>query len=139
MPIFTPMSEDLTAVKGCTVHKGRRGHLIISPDQNAYMIPYCFALGDELRYSDAATLNAAIYSGSETAGAVMNYCFDWIKGKNGILRKHCYSTRPTNCIILVASPSDKEWGTIYLPERVFEMGKFLFLTEDGIYNSCKIE
>jgi hypothetical protein len=139
--VFIAKPEEMVSVKGCPVHKGCKGHHIINPNEDVYMIPHGFASGDELRYSDAAALNMAICNGTKTAEEVAAYCFDRIKGKNGILRKHCNSTRPTNSMRLVASPPplDGEWGTVYIPKRVFDNGKFLFLNQDGSYTSSKLE
>ncbi len=141
MSIFTAKPEEMATVKGCSVHKGCKGHHMINADGDVYMIPYGFASGDELRYSDAHALNIAIYSGVKTADEIADYCFDRIKGKNGILRKHCNSTRPTNSMRFVASPPplDGEWGTIYLPKRLFTNGRFLYLNQDGSYTWTRIK
>ncbi|KAK5162655.1 uncharacterized protein LTR77_011261 [Saxophila tyrrhenica] len=141
MSIFTPRAEHMGVVKGCPVHKNCKGHHMINPDGDVYMIPYGFASGDELRYSDAHALNTAIYSGTKTTDEIATYCFERIKGKNGILRKHCNSTRPTNSMRFVASPPplDGEWGTIYLPKRLFTNGRFLYLNQDGSYGWTRIK
>lgn len=137
--VFACKVEDLVDVSGCTVHKNCKGHHMISSHGNAFMIAYGFASGDELRYSDAGTINVAVNTGAKTADDVANYCFDRIRGKSGILRKQCNSTRPTNSMRFVASPSRGLIDTIYLPKRVFTNGKFLFLTNDGMYNTCRIK
>ncbi|KAL9122247.1 MAG: hypothetical protein Q9187_001199 [Circinaria calcarea] len=111
----------------------------MDPNQTTFMIPYGFATGDELRYSDAAAINSAICSGDRTPAEVVDYCLGRIKGKNGILRKQCNSTRPTNSMRFVASPLKGPRGTISLPNETFTKGKFLFLTEDGRFESTKIE
>lgn len=129
--------EHLTTVKGCPYHKGCKGHYMINPDGDVYIIPCGFASGDELRYSDAATLNIAIHGGTKTAEEVAENCFGRMKGKNGISRKSCNSVRPTNTMRFVALPLDQdieaELGTIVLPKDVFVEGKFHFLNRDGTY------
>jgi hypothetical protein len=54
--------------------RGRKGHYIIKPNGDTYIIPYGFASGDELRYSDAAILNLAIHDGLKDAAGVVEYC-----------------------------------------------------------------
>jgi hypothetical protein len=131
--------EDLTSIAGCTVHRGCKGHHMIDADSGIFMIPYGFSTGDELRYSDGAVLNTAVCNGTKTAEGVANFCFSRIKGKHGILRKHCNSTRPTNSMRFVASPSKGPEGTILLPNEVFDKDKFLFQTRDGRFEIVGIE
>ena len=140
--VFVARGEQLLNVTGCPVsndaHEHCKGHHIMNPDRDVYMIPHGFASGDELKYSDTAAMNRAIYEGNKSANDVMKYCYDRIRGKNGILRKSCNSTRPTNTMRFVASPSNGPMDTIYAPRRLFDNGKFLFLNRDGTYQSSKI-
>ncbi|OAP53863.1 hypothetical protein AYL99_11885 [Fonsecaea erecta] len=100
-------SEDLTTVTGCTM--------------TAYMIPFGFATGNEQRYSDAAMVNSEVCSGDKSADDVANYCLDRIKGRRGILRKQCNSTRPPNTM-----------------RFAFDKGVFLFMSEDGKFSTVKL-
>ena len=135
---FTSEAEGLINIRGCTAHKECKDHHMMNKDRIVYMIPYGFAFENELKYSDGAILNFVIINGKKIGIDVVNYCFDRIKSKNGILRKHCNSTRPTNSMRLVASPSNGDKGVIFLPNAVFEKGKFLFLNEDSEYETCSI-
>ncbi|MCJ1472490.1 hypothetical protein MMC13_001138 [Lambiella insularis] len=117
MSIFRSNPEDLAIFTDCTMRKGCKGHYMMDKDENAFMIPYGFAAGDELRYTDGASMNIAISNGDKTQEEVADYCFGRIKRKNGLMRKMCNSTRPTNIV---------------------KFGIFLFLNEDGRYETCKI-
>jgi len=64
----------------------------------------CVVLGDSIHGDDAATINAVVRKGDKDSIGDMNYC----KGKSGILRKQCNSTRPTNNMRFVASPLDRK-------------------------------
>lgn len=67
------------------------------------------------------------------------FCFKKLARKNGILRKQCNSTRPTNTFRFVVSPSIGPKNTIYLPDENFTKGVFLFLGADGHYKETKIK
>ena len=144
---FTCKSEDLLMVAGCPVHRLCKGHHMMDQNRTAYMIPFGFATGDELRYSDAAAINASVCSGDKGAIDVANYCFDRIRGKNGVLRKKLNSTRPSNTMRFVASPLDpprcmtsaEQKGTVYVPNEIFDRAKFLFMTEDGMFETVTIK
>lgn len=88
-------------------------------------------------------INSAVCSGDKDGSDFVNYCFDRIRGKNGILRKQCNSTRQMNSYEVgdltlkgaawkfVAHPLKGHMGYIYLPNEVFDKGRFLFMAEDG--------
>lgn len=112
-------------------------------DQNSAirMMPFGFATGDELRYSDAGMINTD--SRDKTPEDVMNYCFDRIKGNRGILRKQCNSTRSTNTIRCVESlmtpdlnaPMCDQLGYIAMPNEFFDRGLFLFINGNGRFET----
>lgn len=140
-------SEDLATVTGCTIHPYCKGHHMRDQNDTAWLIPFGFATGDELRYSDAGMVNSGVCSGDKTAEDVMKYCYDRIKGKRGILRKQCNSTRPTNTMRCVESPMkpdpsapmSDQLGYISMPNEFFDKGVFLFMTEDGRFETVKMK
>lgn len=136
--VFTHRVENSVTVKGCTEHLGCKGHHMMDVNKTAFLIPYGFASGDELRYSDGAIMNTAILNGEKDRVDMTDYCMKRIRGKGGILTKQCNGTRPTNSMRFVASPSIGTKGVVYLPHAVFKKGKFLFLTEDSRYETCSI-
>lgn len=82
---YTCKTEDLLSVTGCNMHKGCKGHHMKDQNDTAWLIPFGFATGDELRYSEAATINSGVCTGGKTADDVMNFCYDRIRGKKGDL------------------------------------------------------
>ncbi|KAM4067551.1 hypothetical protein HRG_001446 [Hirsutella rhossiliensis] len=142
-------SEDLISITGCIDHKteGCKGHHMKDQNDTAWLIPFGFATGDELRYSDAGMINTAVCAGDKTAEDVMEYCFSRIKGKRGILRKMCNSTRPTNTMRCVESPMkpnpndpmSDQLGHIAMPNEFFDKGKFLFMTKDGRFEMTRMK
>lgn len=141
-------AEDLVTITGCVTHTDVpcKGHHMMDPNNTAWMIPFGFATGDELRYSDAAAMNNSICSGDKTAEDIAEYCFNRIKGKKGILRKQCNSTRPTNTMRCVESPMwpnrdlpmSEQIGCVTLPTEFFDKGEFLFMNEDGRFEKAKM-
>ncbi|KAF4460187.1 hypothetical protein FALBO_13028 [Fusarium albosuccineum] len=142
-------AEDLVNISSCLIHKDVRcyGHHMTDQNDTAWMIPFGFATGDELRYSDAAMINTAVCSGDKGPSEVSSYCFGRIKSNKGILRKQCNSTRPVNTMRCVESPmgfDDNEdmamqMGSIVVPTEFFDKGEFLFMNEDGQFSKTKLE
>ncbi|KAI0011446.1 hypothetical protein F4779DRAFT_615687 [Xylariaceae sp. FL0662B] len=140
-------SEDLTDVIGCTMHRDCKGHHMRDQNDAAWLIPFGFATGDELRFSDAGMINSGVCSGDKTAEDVMKYCYDRIKGKRGILRRGCNSTRPTNTVRCVESPMkpdtsesmSNQLGFIAVPNEFFDKGRFLFMTSDGRFETARMK
>jgi hypothetical protein len=139
MSIHKATTNDLNTIIGCAYHKGCKGHHMTNPDSNAFLIPQGFATPDEFNYNEAAALNLAVFNGVKTSIDMANFCFGRFARKNGILRKQCNSTRPTNTCRFVASPSLGPKDTIYVPNEVFDKGVFLTLGKDGRYKSCKLK
>lgn len=126
-------SKDLMAVSGCTIHTHCKGHHMRDQNDSAWLIPFGFATGDELRYSGAGMVNTAVFAGDRTAQDVMEYCYSRIKGKI------CNSTRPTNTMRCVESPMKPDPGSpmcdqlgcISTPNEFFDKGRFLFTLKTG--------
>ncbi len=144
---YTCKTEDLSSITGCNVHSGCKGHHMRDQNDSAWLIPFGFATGDELRYSDAGMINTAVCAGDKDAQDVMNYCYSRIKGNKGILRKMCNSTRPTNTMRCVESPmrpdpNDEmcdQLGYITMPNEFFDKGRFLFMSEDGRFETTTMK
>lgn len=146
--IYRCRGEDLTTIARCVMH-GRqcRGHHMIDQNESVYMIPFGFATGDDLRYSDAAATNMAAFSGDISADEMANYCLDKIRGNRGVLRRMCNSTRPTNSMRCVESPKrpninddmTDQMGCITIPTEFFDRSMFLRMSEDGRFESIKME
>lgn len=128
---FVMTHEELDRVKGCDAHKNCKGHLRTNLDGSAYMIPSGFATSDELRESDSHVFNRMLMNARKDAQDIMNFCFDKISSKNGIMRKMCNGSRPTNTCRFVVSPSSGPMNTVYLPFTVFDKGVFLYMNPDG--------
>lgn len=118
-------------------------------DQNstAYIIPFGFASDDELMYSDAASMNSAICSGDKSATDMFQYCIDRTRDKHGILRRMCNSTRPTNTMRYkefpgrpnITGPMYDQIGYMVLPDQYFDRSTFLFMNDDGRFESVKVQ
>ncbi|KAL8730537.1 MAG: hypothetical protein Q9166_003990 [cf. Caloplaca sp. 2 TL-2023] len=100
------------------------GHRKMDPGGEAYLIPYRSPSDDELRLSDRTTINSAVCSGDKDAVDMMTDCFDRTKGKRGVLRNQCNSTRTLDRIRLVASLSDSTIDAIHLPKQTFDKAVF---------------
>ncbi len=131
--------EELDSVKGCITHEHCKGHLRTNADGTAYMIPSGFATADELRESEPHVFNRMLMDGRKSTQDMMNFCFDKVSGKNGIMRKMCNGSRPTNTCRFVASPSRGPMHVVYLPYTVFDKGVFLYTNPDGRCSTRKIE
>jgi len=127
----TMTMEELNASLGCTKHKRCKGHLRMDPTGSVYMIPQGFAVGDELRHSDAHVMNKMVMEGKKGIADMSTFCFGRISGKRGILRKGCNGTRPTNTFRFVASPSLGPMNVVYLPYHFFDRGLFIHLYPNG--------
>ncbi|KAL9632965.1 MAG: hypothetical protein Q9164_004978 [Protoblastenia rupestris] len=123
--------EEMDSVKGCILHNHCKGHLRTSRDGDAYLIPCGFATAGELRESDFHMFNRMVVDGRKSSEDLMNFCFDKVSGKNGIMGKMCNGCRPTDTYRFVASPSKMHMSTIYMPPTVFEKGLFLYTKPDG--------
>ncbi|KAI1291208.1 hypothetical protein F5Y03DRAFT_44989 [Xylaria venustula] len=126
--------EQMESSKGCWMHKGCKGHLTIDVDTGTYMIPYGYASGDELIQSDGFVMNKAVLSGDKSMSDMADFCFKRLAGKNGILRKACNGTRPTNTMrFLLSPPSGRtERGTIEVPKQLINKGMFVYISKDGM-------
>jgi hypothetical protein len=123
--------EELNSSTGCTKHPTCNGHLRTDPTGSVYMIPQGFAVGDELRHSDAYVMNKMVMEGKKGIEDMAAFCFGRISGKRGILRKACNGTRPTNTFRFVASPSLGPMNAVYLPYHLFERGLFVHVYSNG--------
>jgi len=127
-----PMTiEELNNTMGCTKHVRCKGHLRTDPTGSVYMIPHGFAVGDELRHSDAYVMNKMVMEGRMGASDMAKFCFGRVSGKRGILRKACNGTRPTNTFRFVASPSKGPPHVVYLPYHLFDRGLFIHIHPNG--------
>lgn len=131
--------QELSEGRACTRHRGCKGHLRTNEDGSTYMIPSGFATGDELVESDSHMINRMVMDGRRNSDDMRDFCFSKISGKNGILRKMCNGTRPTNTCRFVVSPSKGPMDTVYLPTQVFDKGMFLYAQEDGRCVVTKLE
>lgn len=136
---FEGTIEGAQSRKSCNIHEHCRGHLCISPFNDAYLIPYGFAVGGEIVSSDGSLMNQALITGDKTRSDIMAHCFRKIATKNGILRKSCNGCRPTNTVRLVASPSTGPPHSIEIPIRVMERSVFMYVSEDGRCSTRKLE
>ena len=76
---------------------------------------------------------------TKTNMEMADFWFNRLARKNGMLRKQCNSSRPTNTFRFVVSPSRGPKNTIYLPEEIFNRGKFLFMGKDRRYRVKEIK
>lgn len=135
----TMTDEEMDANVGCTKHVRCRGHLRMDPTRSVYMIPHGFAIGDELRNSDAYVMNKMVMDGRKDASDMSSFCFKRVAGKRGILRKACNGTRPTNSFRFVASPSIGHKYVVYLPYHFFDKARFIYVYPNGRCVMRKIE
>jgi hypothetical protein len=138
-------TDDLDKFKSCDRHENVRckGHLCKSSINGAYMIPNGFANGDELRQSNAFITNKMVVEGRKGPDDMMKFCNERIAGKNGLLRKSCNGSRPTNSCRFVASPplsseslsifGSESWpmGVISVPPVLMRKGLFVHVSADG--------
>ena len=95
------------------------------------MIPSGFTTADELSESDAHLFNRMLMDGRRNSQDMMNFCFDNVAGKNGIIREMYNGSRPTNARRFVTSPSKGPIYMVYMPRTVLDKGLFLLVNPDG--------
>ena len=148
----TVTSEDLGKFKACERHEDKKckGHLTRSAVNGTYLIPNGFAMGDELRQSNAFITNKMVAEGRKDSEDMMKFCYDRISGKNGLLRKSCNGSRPTNSCRFVVSPPVSPgpdgnfgfdtWplGTISVPQALLKKGLFIHVSGDGRCSTKKL-
>lgn len=139
--LYTPTmtDEEMDKNVGCTKHARCKGHTRMDPTGTVHMIPHGFAIGDELRSSDAYMMNKMVMEGRKDMHDVAKFCFDRISGKRGLLRKACNGTRPTNTFRFVATPSNGPLGVAYLPYHFFDKGQFVYVYANGRCVMKKVE
>ncbi|TAQ85908.1 hypothetical protein B7494_g5769 [Chlorociboria aeruginascens] len=134
--IYIATNKDLNMAASCAYHLGCKGHHIVNLEKKALLFLYRFATLVELTYNKAAAINVEVLCGSKTGFNMADFCFGQLARKKRVRRKQCNSTRPTtNTVRFVASPSTERQNTIYLPNKVFDKSKFLFLGKDGHYKA----
>ncbi|KAH7001766.1 hypothetical protein B0J12DRAFT_692613 [Macrophomina phaseolina] len=137
--VHTATIEHMSTNTNCWMHKNCDGHLVVNPETETYLIPYAFATGSEIKFSDGYMINRAAMVGEKGRDEMTDFCFSRIAGKNGILRKGCNGSRPTNTSRFVLSPMKTQksgefnpmTGVITMPRAYFDKGMFVYVTTGG--------